>query len=306
MRLPSTEGRPILVTGSHRSGTTWLATMLALADDTLLVHEPFNIEAWAYSLGGLAKRWFAYAPGLPQEATLKAFDAVLERRTRQAFLTREPQYWLPPLRRGRLVIKDPIAALSSEWLAQNYDLEVVVLARHPVAFAASLKRLGWSYPFDHFLEQEALMHDHLEPYREEIATKPRDVVEQAAVLWKCLYGVLSTYLGRNPGWHLRTHEALASNPVDGMMGLYETLGLEWTTRVQDGVVEHTRSGNPAAAPQGTIHHLRRDSAATVSQWENILTEREAALVLQTTSPVLGFYYPGGDRSGPSLEQHAAP
>lgn len=122
---------------------------------------------------------------------------------------------------------------------------------------------------------------------------------------KCLYGVLSTYLCRNPGWHLRWHEVLSGDPVDGMRGLYEALGLEWTARVQTGVVEHTRSGNPAAAPRDTVHQLRRDSAASVSQWKNILTEREVALVLETTSPVLSFYYPDGDRSGPSLEQLAA-
>ena len=298
-------GRPILVTGSHRSGTTWLANMLSLADGTLMVHEPFNIEPWAYSLAGLADRWFAYAPGLPQDAALRAFDAVLERKTRKAFLKGEPHYWLPPLRRGRLVIKDPIAALSSEWLSQNYDLEVVVVVRHPVAFAASLKRLGWTHPFDHFLDQGSLMSEHLDTYRTEIAAKPRDVVGQAAVLWKCLYGPLSTYLGRNPGWHLRRHEDLSADPVGGMRGLYEALDLEWTSRVRGGVVEYTRSGNPSAAPRGAVHQLRRNSAASVSQWKTILTEREVALVLETTGPVLDFYYPEKVRSGPALEHHAA-
>jgi hypothetical protein len=29
--------------------------MLALTEDTLVAHEPFNIEPWAYALDGLAK-----------------------------------------------------------------------------------------------------------------------------------------------------------------------------------------------------------------------------------------------------------
>ena len=299
MRRPvRREGKPILVTGSHRSGTTWLARMLALADGTLMAHEPFNIEPWAYSLGGLADRWFAYAPGLPQDAALEAFDAVLERRTRKAFLKGEPHYWLPPLRRGRLVIKDPIAALSSEWLSQNYDLEVVVVSRHPVAFAASLKRLGWTHPFDHFLAQERLMEDHLGPYRDEIADAPRDVVGQAALLWKCVYGTLFTYLERNPGWHVRRHEDLSADPAGGLRGLYEALGLEWTERVESGVAEHTRGGNPAAAPAGRVHQLRRDSAASVSQWKGILTAGEVARVQQMTRPVSGLYYPDEPRGSP--------
>src|SRR5215212_9760394 len=41
-------GKPILITGSHNSGSTWLASMLALTEETLVAHEPFNIEPWAY------------------------------------------------------------------------------------------------------------------------------------------------------------------------------------------------------------------------------------------------------------------
>jgi hypothetical protein len=58
--------KPILITGSHRSGSTWLATMLALSENSLIAHEPFNIRPWAYALDGFAKYWFTYAPALPR------------------------------------------------------------------------------------------------------------------------------------------------------------------------------------------------------------------------------------------------
>ena len=35
-------GPPILVTGAHRSGTTWVGKMLALAPGIGYVHEPFS------------------------------------------------------------------------------------------------------------------------------------------------------------------------------------------------------------------------------------------------------------------------
>ncbi len=35
-------GKPILVTGAHRSGTTWVGKMLALAPGVAYVHEPFS------------------------------------------------------------------------------------------------------------------------------------------------------------------------------------------------------------------------------------------------------------------------
>ena len=294
MRPVRHKGTPILVTGSHRSGTTWLANMLSLADGTLMVHEPFNIGPWAYSLGGLAGHWFTYAPGLPQEAALEAFDAVLERRTRKAFLKNEPQHWLPPLRRGRLIIKDPIAALSSDWLARKFDLEVVVLVRHPAAFAASLKRLNWRHPFEHFLKQEMLMERYLDPYRAEITSRPENIAEQAAIIWKCIYGVLFTYLDNNANWLVRKHEDLSSNPVAELSNLCKTLGLEWTKTVEDQVVKYTQSGNPVTAPEGTVHQIRRDSAAIVSRWKETLTKEEIAGVYRISLPVSERLYTDED------------
>ena len=36
--------RPILVTGSHRSGSTWLGQMIGASDAVGYIHEPFNID----------------------------------------------------------------------------------------------------------------------------------------------------------------------------------------------------------------------------------------------------------------------
>ncbi len=277
--------------------------MLALSKNSLIAHEPFNIQPWAYALNGLAKYWFSYAPALPEDAGLEAFSKVLQRRTRKLFLKNQLQHWMPPLRRGRLIIKDPIAALSSDWIAKNFDLDVIVLVRHPAAFAASLKRLGWWHPLEHFLKQTMLMQRHLEPYRAEIASKPQDIVEQAAIIWKCLYSVLFTYLDSNPNWLVRKHEVLSGNPVAELRGLYETLGLEWTATVEENVVRYTRCGNPVDLPKGTVHQIRRDSVANITRWKETLTEEEIARVYEITRPISIPYYPNkdwGDFAQPSI------
>lgn len=283
--------KPILITGSHRCGSTWLANMLDLSGNTLLAHEPFNIRPRSYALGGLARHWFTYAPELPQAAALEAFDRVLQRKTSKVFPRREAQHWLAPLRRGRLIVKDPIASLSSEWLAHNFDLEVIVLIRHPAAFAASLKRLGWDFPFEHFLEQELLMRDHLEPYRGELESPPEDIASQAALVWKCLYSVLLRYVERNPGWLAKTHEQLSYNPASELREMYEMFGLDWSAGAESQVEDHTRAGNPSAAPRGVVHQMKRDSAANTTSWKNILTETEAARVRESVREVSDRYYP---------------
>ena len=286
--------KPILITGSHRSGSTWLASMLALSKNSLMAHEPFNIQSWAYALDGLAKYWFTYAPALPQDAALEAYSKVIEQRTGKIFLKNQLQHWIPPLRHQRLIIKDPIAALSSDWIAKNFDLEVIVLVRHPAAFAASLKRLGWWHPLEHFLKQTALMQRHLEPYRAEIASKPQDIVEQAAIIWKCLYGVLLTYLDSHPNWLVSKHEVLSRNPIAELRAMYEALGLQWSTTVEENVLRYTRCGNSVDAPKGTVHHLQRDSVANIARWKETLTADEIAQVYEITSPICSSYYQNED------------
>ena len=47
----------------------------------------------------------------------------------------------------RPLLKDPIAIMSCEWLAETFNMDVIVVIRHPAAFVASLKVAGWEFAF---------------------------------------------------------------------------------------------------------------------------------------------------------------
>jgi hypothetical protein len=135
-----------------------------------------------------------------------------------------------------------------------------------------------------------LMRDHLEPYRAGIAKPAKDIVEQAGIIWNCLYGVLSRYLENHPDWILRRHEDLSRDPIPELKELYEKLGLEWTTATESKVMSYTRSANPVSAPEGTAHQLRRDSYSNISQWRNSLSDEEVYRIYELTYPVSSLYY----------------
>ena len=149
-------------------------------------------------------------------------------------------------------------------------------------------------PFEHFLKQKMLMERYLDPYRAEITSRPENIAEQAAIIWKCIYGVLFAYLDSNANWLVRTHEVLSASPVAELRRLCKALGLEWTKTVEDDVVKYTRSGNPVTAPEGTFHQIRRDSAAIVSRWKEILTKEEIAGVYRITRAVSDRLYSDED------------
>src|SRR5262249_14420834 len=154
-------GRPILVTGAHRSGTTWVGRMLALAPGVAYVHEPFNPRTAAGLSPARFDRYFTvvtsenearYRPGLERTLSFRyGLGAQLGWLRGTADVARTGRDWYRTERSrltgARPLMKDPIALLSAEWLVETFDMDAVVLIRHPAAFAASLKRLGWKHSF---------------------------------------------------------------------------------------------------------------------------------------------------------------
>ena len=123
-------GKPILVTGAHRSGTTWVGRMLALAPGVAYIHEPFNPRTAAGLSPARFDRYFTvvtsenearYRPGLEQTLGLR-YGLGAQLRSRAARGRPDPRATLarstqPPIGE-RPLVKDPIALLSAEWLAE--------------------------------------------------------------------------------------------------------------------------------------------------------------------------------------------
>jgi hypothetical protein len=296
--------RPILVTGAHRSGTTWVGKMLALAPGVGYVHEPFNPRFSA----GRFDRYFTvvtrenearYAPELEHVLTFR-YELVprLRRRRRPKEVARTfrdfARVQRVRRRHPRPLMKDPIALLSAEWLAQHFDMEVVVLIRHPAAFASSLKRLGWRHSFANFLD-DGRVPEVIQPYEDEIlaqAREPGDLLAQAALLWRLLYNAVASFRERHEDWLFLRHEDLSLEPGASFERLYERLGLELTGTARAEIERASASGNPSAP--ATPHAVELDSAASLGRWREELTPREIETLRERTNDVWPRFYSDED------------
>lgn len=286
----SIQNRSILVTGSHRSGTTWLAKMLCLAQGTKFIDEPFNLNEGMYRLDGKARNWYTYPPDLGEKITSEAFAKVLSKRAKHYFPGGMKSLFRRDMRDQRLVVKDPIAAFASEWLADRFPMDVIVIVRHPAAFTASLKRLGWHFSFDQIIAQEKLLNEVLKPYKSEILANPKDIVTQGALIWKLVYYYLGESAKRHPAWLVRTHENLSLNPVDELREIYHAFSLNWSEKVENKIHEFTGKHNPANPNEGQVHTLKRNSAENVKRWKSQLTVDEIRLIRDITEEVSHLYY----------------
>lgn len=297
---------PILVTGAHRSGTTWAGKMLAADADTAYISEPLNVLHRPGVFKVKVKHWYQYICEENEQEFLPAFQNLLEfdyylwdeirsLRSRKDFLRmgRDFMIFYNALERGqRALLKDPFAVFSVPWFAQRLNCRVVITMRHPAAFASSLQRLGWSFDFSNLLEQPLLMRDHLEPFREQmLAITPEDVIGQAALLWKMIYSVVQKFQQMNSEWIVIQHEDLSADPINRYRDLYTKLDLEFTQRVEKVILDSSSSENPTELSPKKTHSVKLDSAANVKNWKKRLDSGVIQRIRDITGETADYYYP---------------
>jgi hypothetical protein len=320
--MANARNRAILVTGSVRSGSTWVGRMIAAHPDIWYVSEPFNPEQPRCP----AKFRFHYVVPGEEEAFRAYLRPNVEFRYPLWQVLRDPHY--PGERRRTLLralkhvyrrwaghrplLKDPHALFSAAWLARTYSLDVVVIIRHPAAFVASMKRLGRTFCFQHLLRQPRLMADLLAPYEDDmrrLLATPHTAFDEAVLLWRVTHGVIRRYQKEHPEWTFVRHEDLSRDPLGGFGRLFDRLRLKMTPAVVQAIREHTAEDNPSEAAPGVVHQLRRDSRSNVWTWRSRLTAEEVLRIRQATADVARHYYSDADweKDGrdPSDEQGAA-
>lgn len=296
---------PILVTGAHRSGTTWVGRMLAAARDTVYISEPLNHLHRPGVFRAPVPFWYPYITAANEAAYLGAFSDLIALRyhlraelralrSRRDLLRMGRDFAVfagGRLRRQRVLMKDPFAVFSAPWLAHRLGCRVVITVRHPAGFASSLMRLGWPFDFRNLLDQPDLMRDHLEADRVAMeAAEPGDILGQAALLWRMIYRVVHGYRLRAAGFLIVRQEDLALDPPAGYESLYRSLGLPFDEGVRRTILTSSSSENPAEPSRRNVYSVKLDSRAAADNWRKRLSAEEIGRVRRLTEPVSQEFY----------------
>ena len=206
--------KPILVTGSPRSGTTWVGRMLAVSPQLYYVSEPFNPD-FGPGRGVCNINFTHHQTYISEENQRKYYkpirqmlegeynvlaaicDSKLGKKDLIDVWCKKKEF--KEYRKHLMVplIKDPIALMSAGWLGRQFDIDTIVMIRHPAAFVASMKRLNWTFrPSKWVLSQPLLIRDYLSPFEEEIKQlneSENDIIDRTALMWKIIYFVVLMY-----------------------------------------------------------------------------------------------------------------
>jgi hypothetical protein len=245
----------ILLAGTARCGSTWVANVLGLAEGARAVFEPDGPASdilgamVAARLGdypvlrpGQRSAWYrltwdlAFHGGWPW-AHAESARAAGRRLVRVPPVVRdmivaaiaEGTRLVYP-RPANVIVKSVNSMFAVEWIAQRYAPEVLVLRRNPLNIVSSWVVLGL-YP-RRISEHPAVREAFVRPLglREPAA----DASPVTTAAWNV--GLLTTALKqaceRHPEWVVESHDALCAEPVPRFRALAERLGLRWTEAME--------------------------------------------------------------------------
>lgn len=291
--------KPILVTGAHRSGTTWIGKMLSLSPDIYYVDEPFHLDLRKGK--SPVNKWFEYVSNSSDKEkqdkffnyfsnfTTNSFFAILsdikQVRGKRSFINLFENYI--KRKKQRALIKDPIAFFSTEWLFQHFNCDVVVLIRHPAAFTGSLKVKNWEFDFNNLLDQPDLINNYVPQFADlikEYSINKKDIIQQGCLLWNIIYSTVKILNQKYPNWIFIRHEDISFDPLGQFKFLYTKLGIGKFEDVQNKITSSTLSTDPQ-------NNFVRNSKENIFNWKNRLTNSELKTVLEETKDLFEYFYP---------------
>jgi Sulfotransferase family len=167
--------KAVFVAGSHRSGTTWAASALNYDGRYRDMYEPFNCDRVAQNAHFTYGLYLRTDDPAPEFAA--AVENVLSGRLRSAAVDRRNSKLFATSR----MIKETHANLWIAWLHRRFpSVRIVMVVRHPFATAQSRRAKGWKTRLEPFLNQTALLEDHLGPLVDVIRAARGDFEQHVA------------------------------------------------------------------------------------------------------------------------------
>lgn len=297
---------PILVTGSHRSGTTWIGRILGADPAVGVIHEPFTRTTRPGIFPYRIPYWYYRIPAPPPADFVAAYEQVLafhyaygaELRALRSpvdlgrMLRDAARFAVYRAQKRRPLVKDPLALLSADRVAARFGSSVLVTTRHPLAFVGSLTRLGWRFDFTDLLGQPDVL-DLLGDAAEDAVlgqTKGAgDPVVEAAYLWKLLHRVIARYRETHPEWTFVRYEDLARDPLPRFTEIFAKLGLTFGDRARRQIEFLSGETNPADR-ENDPRVTRVASSAHAAKSLRRLSDEDRDRVRDIVGPVASLYY----------------
>lgn len=258
--------RAVVVAGSGRSGTTWVAELIAEMVPSRFIFEPFHSRV---PLGQMFA--FRYQRPGDRDPQLRRFWELCLKGLIASKWVRDLQKQGPPANAVSLV-KAIRANLMLAWVRQVFAVPVVYIVRDPRAVVASRIRLKWDPggPLASMLEQPTLLGDHLTPELLEIARNAETVAARHAAQWAIENRVVQRQ-AKEAGIPILRYEELLQGPQVGLPAIHAAIGMgDWCQAAR-----HYDRPSKTAWPADE-HHV--STLARLERWKVDLCAKDIRMI----------------------------
>lgn len=205
-------GNMIIVTGLHRSGTTFMGELIARATSAAVINEPLNVgegikeaKNWYYNEDNLFTSFEQYRSSL-RSLNLKYKPPIIWTRkhvykhligSRSRLLLRYARLLRLMNRDMQILVKDPFCLFLANQFLSHGD-KVVVCTKEPSKYIASLKKQQWYFNFEEFAQHMQLQNtEAFAPHGIISQNKINTLEDNAAKLWYLAFDFLLTVNAKN-------------------------------------------------------------------------------------------------------------
>lgn len=275
----------VVVAGSPRSGTTWLAELLGAMPSYKVLDEPLHLQF--PTLPDLGLDWRTYvAPDADRPDLAGYLERAFRGQIRGNYLTMSDSRlgrFVELVRRPHVVAKFVRANRMLHWIDATFDLRgIVLLVRHPCAVVASqldyehAQTNAWAQATpsnDVEVDLAGSLPDGLVDRFGDRLRRLETREEVLAALWAVdTYCALRLH-GDAPG-PVVTYEDLVASPHDTLRTLFASLGIS----LPDTVFRQIDLPSESAASD--LH--RQDVNRQLSKWQRKLTDEQVDRILSVT------------------------
>jgi hypothetical protein len=274
----------VLIAGSGRSGTTWLAEMVSEQLDARLLFEPFNTRLVPeYS----EFNYFQYMRPEERDDALEQFvTRLFEGKIRNAWIDRRVSRVVSK----RRVAKTIRANLFLGWLHMKFpQVPQMLIIRHPCAVVASRIKQEWATDGDlqPMLSQKGLVRDYLAD-KMDIIRRASTPEEKHAIVW-CIHNIVPLRQAGATNLPVVFYENLSLNPIDELARIFALANLP----LDREKVKSTQRPSGTSTKSSAI----RTGEDVVSAWRNRITSAQTKRILSVVE-AFGLDYLYGDTDTP--------
>jgi hypothetical protein len=254
--------KTILLSGSGRSGTTWLANIITASHGFGYIFEPFDHRKVKEAKHLPLRTYMRPEENYPERAEF--VKRVLSGKIHNSWTDRDNKNFFV----WKYLVKSIRANLMLAWIDRNFHCPIIYLIRHPCAVVLSKIKSNWDTHLEIFLEQNELMRDYLNGFKK-IIRAAKNPLQKHTVMW-CIENLIPLDQFKRYNWIICTYEGLCNNKEKEVDRIFARLGLKRTKQVNSAI--------------NNFYQTRKDSAVRVGKnpvcdWKNQLSKKDVADIL---------------------------